>query len=340
VQVAAIVILGERASFGDPPESSGFANDKIAPLEWLAETPIAALELLGQSAFQRTIAYLHLVGVRAISLVTTTGLSHLVSGSLGSGAVPVLIDNSTTTLLVLQRVLGEYARNGFDAILLIRLGAYVEFDFADLLQFHRDRAQPVTRVRDNNEPLDFWMIDALYFSKSSAGLNTKTWLADTEATAFYDGAAYVNRLLHAYDVRHFVLDAFAARRSIRLSGREIQPGVWLDGTARLHPRARVEGPAYIGRETKIQATAVIARFSSVEQCCHINCGTVVADSSVLAHTYLGAWLDVSHAVVCGSTVAHLRHNVTVNIQDHRLIRRTSSFSRAVRNGRVERMSMR
>jgi NDP-sugar pyrophosphorylase family protein len=152
-------------------------------------------------------------------------------------------------------------------------------------------------------------------------------MAVTGSIAHYDRATYVNRLLHAGDIRHLVVDAFGARHSIRPSGRETRPGVWLDDNARVHSRARIEGPAYIGRGTRVEATALIAGFSSVERNCHIDCGTVVADSSILAHSYLGAWLDVSHAVVCGSRVAHLRHNVTVDIQDDRLIRKTSVFQR-------------
>ena len=31
-------------------------------------------------------------------------------------------------------------------VVLMRLGAYAEFDLSDLLQFHRDHGQPVTRV--------------------------------------------------------------------------------------------------------------------------------------------------------------------------------------------------
>jgi hypothetical protein len=325
VQVGAIVVLGERAAFGDSLECDGFAKLKTEPLECLAGTPIAAVELLGQSALQRMIAYLQHVGVRAISLVTNAGLSHLVAGS--SGCRVVLIDQSARAWFVLENVLDEYIKNGFETMLLIRLGAYTEFEFGDLLQFHRDKAQPMTRVGDSHGPLDFWMLDANPSSRAAGQLQERTCLAAPGSVAHYDRATYVNRLLHARDVRHLVVDAFGSRHSIRPSGRETAPGVWLDDNAELHPRARIEGPAYIGRGTRVEATALVARFSSVERCCHIDCGTVVADSSILAYTHLGAWLDVSHAVVCGSKVTHLRHNVTVDILDDRLIRKASVFQR-------------
>jgi len=320
MQLGAIVVLGERPSFSDGPGHGGFAKPGTEPLEWLAKTPIAALELLGQSPLQRTISYLEHVGVETISLVTKADLSVLPAGTLGRSAANVLVDQSVEAWSAIERVFDEYIKNGCETILLIRLGAYVEFNFADMLQFHRSKEQPLTRASDGHGPLDFWMIDAIHFRKAGTRFRKETCLAGSGAVANYDRATYVNRLLHARDVRHLVVDAFAARHFIRPSGQETRPGVWLDDNARLHQRARAEGPAYIGRGTKVEATALITAFSSVERCCHISSGTVVANASILAHTYLGAWLDVSHAVVCGNKVAHLRHNVTVDIQDRRLIR--------------------
>jgi hypothetical protein len=318
VQVAAIVVLGERASLGAGPALDSFAGLKTEPLEWLAESPIAALELLGQSALQRMIACLQHVGVQTIALVSKATLAHL----SGCGATKILVDQSARTWSVVGQVFDEYIKNGLQTILLIRLGPYVEFGFADLLQFHRDKARPVTRFKDTNGTLDFWVVDANHFSRAGIRFHESPWM-ESNGFAYYDRATYVNRLLSARDVRHLVVDAFGGRHSLRPSGRETKPGVWVDESAKLHPRARVQGPAYIGCGTKVQASASIAGFSNVERGCHIDRGTVVANASILANTYLGAWLDVSHAVVCGSEVTHLRHNVTVDIQDDKLIRKTS-----------------
>jgi hypothetical protein len=321
VQVAAIVVLGERASLGVGSGLGSFAGSQAESLEWLAETPIAALELLGQSSLQRMIAYLQHTGVHTISLVSKANLSQS-----RSGATNVLVDQSARTWSVVGQVFDEYIKNGLQTILLIRLGPYVEFGFTDLLQFHRDKAHPVTRLKDTNEPLDFWMVDVNHFRRAGMRFHENLWMENHGSVAHYDRATYVNRLSSARDVRHLVVDAFGGRHSLRPSGRETKPGVWVDENAQLHPRARVQAPAYIGCGTRVQASASIARFSNVERGCHIDRGTVVADASILANTYLGAWLDVSNAVVCGSKVTHLRHNVTVDIQDDRLIRKTSALN--------------
>ena len=215
-------------------------------------------------------------------------------------------------------------QGGCDTILLIRLGAYVEFEFPSLLEFHRASGKDVTRLSDGDGPLDFWLMNAHPSRPSPVSLRERLCKDDAGFIAHYDQASYVNRLVRAADLRHLVMDAFSLRYSIRPAGKEIESGVWLDDNARLHPHARVSGPAYIGRGTRIQAAALIARFSSVERSCNIGCGTVIADASILSQTYLGAWLDVAHAVVYGSKIAHLRHNVVVDIQDDRLIRRASA----------------
>lgn len=318
MRVGAIVILGEHILTGNhPPRSaSGVPGDEVA--EWLDGAPIASLELLGQSALQRTVAYLRQAGVESVSFVARPGLSDVIANTCGCSSAHILIDHSGMPGFVLRRVTDECIRNGLDTILLIRLGAYVEFDFADLLHFHRAKSKPMTRVHDSAGPLDFWVVDAAQFSRGELDLDE-----NSGAVARYDRTSYVNRLIQASDVRHFIVDAFSLRHSIRPSGAEISPGVWLDTNAWLHPKARVAGPVYIGRGAKVQSTALIARYSSVESSCNIGCGTVVADASILAQTYLGAWLDVSNSVVYGSKVANLRHNVVVDIKDDRLIRRTS-----------------
>jgi len=325
VRAGAIVILGEHAGEhaqrkaigilgnGTPGNGTQPGNEEA---EWLDGAPIASLELLGQSALRRTVNYLRQAGADSVSFVAKPGLSDVIANTCGPVGSHVLIDHSDVPGFVLRRVAEECLRNGTNTLVLIRLGAYVEYDLDDLLQFHRAKSKSVTRVYDNDGPLDFWVVDAARFSRGELDI-----FAHSDAVARYDRTSYVNRLVHAADVRHLIVDAFSLRHSIRPLGTEISPGVWLDTNAWLHPKARVAGPVYIGREVRVQSTAFVARYSSVESSCNVGCGTVVAEASILAHTYLGAWLDVSHSVVYGSRVANLRHNVVVDIKDDRLIRR-------------------
>jgi carbonic anhydrase/acetyltransferase-like protein (isoleucine patch superfamily) len=120
------------------------------------------------------------------------------------------------------------------------------------------------------------------------------------------------------------MSAFAGECSIRPSGEEIKPGVWASNTATVHRRARLLAPSFIGRHAKIRAAAVVTRGSVIEHHAVVDCGTVVENSSVLPHCYVGAGLDVSQSVVGLRQIWSVPRNVSVEIQDERLIGVTPS----------------
>jgi len=62
--------------------------------------------------------------------------------------------------------------------------------------------------------------------------------------------------------------------------------------------------------------------------CYIDYGTVIEDSSVLKNSYVGIWLDVSHAVVGGNKLMNLERNVLLEISDPSLIREHEAAPRA------------
>jgi hypothetical protein len=319
-----LVVLSE-SGFVDPTVWSR-GDDKAAPetLEMLAGIPIACLELLGQSALQRTVQYLRHAGAEAVSLVAKDNVSHLVAVAVGRLAKVIPVQRSADAWAAAQHVFSDFVKNGLKTVLLVRLGAFVEFDFVDLIQFHRAAARPVTRLSDAHGPLDLWVLDAGRCSKAEVRLDKVLDTKDADHIASYNYPRYVTRLADASDLRQFVVDAFLSRCSAKPLGTEIRPGVWVDDSAQIDRRARIVPPAYVGPGTRIRASALITRFSNVERECDIDYGTVVENSSILANTYLGTWLDVSHSVVSGSNLSHLLRNITVEIKDPRLIARTTS----------------
>ena len=65
---------------------------------------------------------------------------------------------------------------------------------------------------------------------------------------------------------------------------------------------------------------MITRCSNIESLCYIDYGTVIEDSSVLTNSYVGIWLDVTHALVQGSNLWNLPRNVGVEIADPSVVR--------------------
>ena len=109
------------------------------------------------------------------------------------------------------------------------------------------------------------------------------------------------------------------KNAIRPVGKEIKPGVWVGEGARIHRKARVVAPAFIGAHSKIRASALITRGSVIEHHAEVDCGTVVENSTVLPFTYVGAGLDVMHSVVGFRRLSHLLRNVEVEISDDKLV---------------------
>lgn len=291
---SAILVVGTRALMNTTFGESLSGDGAEAPTD-----PIASLEILGQSIVEHTLRRLRSAGINSVSVVSEAALST----TAGRRFVP--------------DVLMKQARKGFKKVLLIGLGAYTEVDFPELLQFHEDSGASVTRVCDADGPLDFWVLDT-----APPVLNGFDSSSDADMPSDYLTRGYVNRLTGPRDLRRLAVDAFLGHCAIRPRGREIRPGIWLDAGARVHRSARIVAPAYIGRGARVRASALITRFSNVERRCLVDCGTVIEDSSLLPHTYVGKALDVVHSVVEGHRLANLSCDVAIAIEDSNIIGRT------------------
>jgi hypothetical protein len=215
----------------------------------------------------------------------------------------------------------KHAEKGIARVLVLRLGAYAEVDFADLLQFHSDTGAAVTRVCDAEGPLDIWVLDAVPGTRRGLSLDLSS---DASLPGAYRTLGYVNRLTGAQDLRRLAVDAFSGRCAIRPRGRQMKPGVWIDEGARVHRSARIVAPAYIGQGARVRASALITRFSNVERRCVVDCGTAIENSSVLPFTRVGPGLDVAHSVIESDRLMNLSRNVVVTIEDPKLFGRTAS----------------
>ena len=218
------------------------------------------------------------------------------------------------------RQLGIYREQGFEAVLIIRTGAYIECEFATLLEEHRQHGGGVTRVFDQKGPLDFWIVDPRRFDESDGIL---TQLQNAEAADCALGG-YVNRLESVHDLRRLATDILTMRCRLRPSGVEVRPNLWIADGVQVARSARLVAPAYIGRGVKIADDCLITRCSNVEANSYVDFGTAVEDSSILPETYVGIGLDLTHSVVDGREIFNLHHDVRLRISDPVVLRRYST----------------
>ncbi len=291
----------------------------------LGGNPIACLELLGQSVLERVVQRLQHDGVKPVTIVVRDEFSHLVRTPATLRASIQSVPSKVDLWSAAECILRQYIQHGVELILLTRLGAYMELDLGHLIRFHRATGQGVTALTTENGPLDSWVIDAAEARKMPRlGLPLLVQREIPAGATPYPVQGYVCRLEEAVDLRRLVVDAFLSRCAIRPQGREVRPGVWFDDGAQVHRRARIVAPAYVGRGAKLRADTLVTRFSALERGCDVQAGTVIEDASVLANTYVGKGLNVAHAIVDGTRLLPLRHRLVVEIQDSKLLGRTTS----------------
>jgi NDP-sugar pyrophosphorylase family protein len=314
VGLGAIVVIG--AEFGRNPATLPPANEPEAMLA----ASLPCIDVLGRSMMERTVERLVRAGVETVSVLVPAEMVHAVqpfSTFFENVTVQLVADISKAVLLHCQ----EFSRGGIEQAFIVSASLYTETDLLDLFYFHREARQTATRAHGSDGPLDLWVVDCA----KAYHTVLEDFLAEAEGSAAsYVIRAYVNRLSHARDLRQLVTDSLRGRCAMRPSGAELKPGIWVDEGAEIHRKARIVAPAYIGRDSKVMEDTLITRCSNIERGCCVDYGTVIENSSLLANTHVGIWLDVCHAVVSGNQLMSLGRNVTLEISDRSILRSTAS----------------
>lgn len=338
MQTAAILLVGSTLTTVSGSEVDTASRSS----EVLAGTPISCLEILGRSVLQRTIERLTEGGITTFTLLTEAGATQVSARPDSEKTkwpkqkIDVYSLNSPADIWPLvERTVRSLAANGIEKVFLMRLGAYVEFDPADVLQFLETVDQAGVRLRDQHGPLDAWLLNIPRLLQSQNILERLQSLPQASSIKTYPLSGYVNHFSAITDIRQFVSDVFHSRCDAKPAGIERRPGVWIDEGAILHRQARIVPPAYIGRYAKLGATTLITRSSNIERDCNIDYGTAVENSSVLAGTYIGAGLDLTHSVVYMNKLFHLQQNVLLEIDDEILVgnNQVSPLRRAFRRNK-------
>lgn len=292
-----------------------------------AAGPISCWEILGPSVLERTIVRLQRAGLKAITVVAEDQWSFLLPPSTRQTRVN-LAAQPTSLWSTARRAVKECLQQGADTVLLLKIGPYAEFDIADLVRFHRAKNQSLTPIANPRGSLAGWILGADQVRKAGMAGCEDIVEARCMHAAPYVLQGYVNDLRDARDYRRLVADALLSRCAMRPAGYEVKPGVWIGDGARVHRRARIIAPAYVGRGTKVREGVLISRFTNLEGGCEVDRDTLVKTSSALPNTYLGKGLILCHAVVDGCNILHLQHNTVVEITDANLLARAIPSKRS------------
>jgi len=294
----------------------------LAPeAESIGGVPIAYLDVLGLPVVERVLRRLRHFGISETTLISD------VPAVSACFAGPAALDQRVRRIEVAGEqfwntaghTFQEYAEHGADLVIALRVGPYVEVDYEELIQHHLDHRCAVSMAVDaDNFSLDLFVLNASGRLDARELFHSHLQHLRRECKPF-QVTGYVNRLHSAADLRRMGADGLLARNAVRPEGMEVKPGVFVGRGARVHRKARVVAPAFIGAFAKVRALALITRGSVLEHHAEVDCGTVVENSSLLPFTRLGAGLDVMHSVVGFRHLAHLARNVEVQISDAKIV---------------------
>lgn len=315
--LGAVVVVGASDS-GWSHEGSAYGVRSSNSPAFFAGMP-ACLEVCGRSTVERIVERLKTADVEAISVLAQPGISLPVFRAIHDNVTVEFVNDLDSAL---SEKIFDYAQRGVQHAFINWAGTYVETDLLDLFCFHRESRQSVTPTYDQEGSLDLWVVDCA--KAQDATLEHLLSHSRRGGLSRYFIREYVNRVNHPSSIRKFACDMLRGRCQTGPSGREARPGVWLDEGAEIHRRARLVAPLYVGRGSKVRADALVTRFSDIETDCVVDCGTVVEDTSVLAKTSIGIWLDLCHAVVSGNLLLNLERDVLIEITDPSVLHSTSS----------------
>jgi hypothetical protein len=308
MDVKAILLIGTRP------------DDLDGSCALFGRVPLPAIDFLGRPVVQRIADRLFACGVSSVDLVGSAGRLPLDSLKPGmTGDVHTLEASDANLWRACESAFGDAAQSGAELVLVLRVGPYLEIPYDDLLQFHLDQRNRVTPVRSQDgASLHAFCISASRRNDAAFLFRHQLQESRTSCAPFvYRG--YANPLRTGADLRRLTMDAFTGAAALPPVGHQARPGVWVGPGARIDRGARVLAPAYIGACAKIRPAAVVTRYSAVEHHCDVDCSTVVEDSNLMPFTYVGAGLDVAHALVGNHHLLHLHRNVEVEIADPRLL---------------------
>ena len=314
MQIGAILTLpGGRRSEADLSRSSSNYFTK----ELFGTSRRMLTDILGKSLLDRTLDKVRQLESSEPALISEASPSNHV--------LPSNAPKNSGYTAAWESAINQHLRNGVNLLLLIRMSAYQELDYTDLIRFHLERGAPITQAYRYDSPLDVAIVSASAV-RGSVGPYRQSLSKLISQQQRYSYTGYLNRLSSPQEFRALVEAGLRGECGLHPVGTETHPMVWYGEGAQVDGSAAVSGPAFIGSGARVSAYSVVSGATSIERNSEIDCGTTVEESSVLADSYVGVGLHVKRAIVANQRLFHLDRHVEVGFGDHTLIGATAKTS--------------
>jgi hypothetical protein len=267
------------------------------------------VDVLGKNIFDRTVSRLQKFASAPPSMVS--------EGTPAGHFLPPQTKRRTSFVSAWEESVAEYVRHGVEHLLLLRVNAYHELDYSQLLKFHLETNSALTQAYAPDGSLEIALVSASQLRNAESCLAGVSSLIPGHRRFVFDG--YVNRLRGAPDFYRLVSDGLHGVCALTPAGVEVEERVWVGADVEIDRSATIGAPAFIGAGSRVAACSTIAETTSVERNCEIDCGTTVRQSWVLPNTYVGMALTVRRSVVSNRRLFHLDRKVAITCGDPRLV---------------------
>jgi len=298
------------------------SNSETAPGLVRKPTHLSLVDVAGKCALLRMIDRLSLSGIQPITILAEENSFPWPSPQIPRD-VNWLSTPSESFWRTGESIFNQMSQTGAELVVILRMGAYAEIEFDQLVQVHMEKHCRVSQVVHIEQPLEVFAVSASRRNDAASLFRSQLSRCRSNCPPFVQ-AGYFNRLADTRDLRQLAIDILTLKTETRPAGEQIKPGVWMAPRARIEKDARILAPAFIGLSARIGSGAVVTRCTTVERRAHVDCGTVVENSTVLPYSYVGAGLDLSHSVAGMGQIVNLRRDATVEISDKQLIGYVSS----------------
>jgi hypothetical protein len=306
VRTAGVLILSTQDKRSQPASESPNPAHKHE-LHLVAR--LAFVDVLGRSVLLRMLDRL-----KAAAIEPVTILAEIPEG-LEAANVSRLEQDLPFRV---RPMIEQFAQQGAQLVVCLRLGPYAEIDFAELLRFHASKKACYTTVYHADRKLPLFVADLVRPAKTISAL--LDWLDACQiACARFPFAGYVNDLQTFSDLRRLAKDGLSRESQLSPIGKEMRPGIWFGDGAQVSNQARIVGPAYVGANSVVRAGALITRASSIERDCEVDVSTAVEDSTLLPQTMAGPGLELVSAIVDGPSLFDLRRLTHIEVEDQKIL---------------------
>lgn len=104
-----------------------------------------------------------------------------------------------------------------------------------------------------------------------------------------------------------------------LTGREVEPGIWLSRNVTLHPTAAIVAPVCVGENSAIGAGVKLGPHAVVGNDCVLDSRCTVSNSVVLPGSYVGPALELTDALVDRNRLVNARLGGVVTVAEDFLL---------------------